>query len=166
MKIDPYKLVTFVTIGFALLLLWIGMYSILQSSFKELNDFQQTTGELTRTAIINSMSIDQDFDYDGSDYLGLMIKSDSSKYALYHLNLDLKKIQDSLKVGGTLTVYFQSDQYPKNVKQLVQNGIMIANFEDSRNYLTWSYIRIIFISMIFLLFGRWLLRRKTGHNNK
>ena len=161
-----FKLFSFVAITFGCLGLWNGINATIQISFESLDDFEQTTAELKRVMLVDSTTIDQSFKYKDSDYLGFKFKSDSSTYALYHLNLDLKKIQNSLEIGEKLTIYYQNNKNRKNVKQLERNGVVIASFEDNKDYLSKTYRNGIFIGAFFLLIGLLVMKRKTRHNKK
>jgi hypothetical protein len=159
-----YKLEALTAITASCIGLCAGIVLIIQASFKNLDDFEFTTGKLERSVLIDSLSIDKDFKSIKSEYLGLKLKSDTLQYGVYHWNLDLQKLKESLNFDERLNIYFQYDknQTEQEVKQVEQNGIILASFEENRNSLSKSYEGIIFISLIFLAYGLWILKKNRA----
>ena len=156
-----YKLKAFAAISISCIGLCAGTIEFTQTSFKKLSDFEFTTGQLERSILIDSLATDEEFKSISSEYLGIKLKSDSLHYAVHHWNLDLQKLKESLGVNENLNIYFEHDKVLnlQDVKQLEQNGIVLASFEENRNSLTRSYKGIIFISLIFLFYGLWFFKK-------
>ena len=150
MNNNKYKLIAVVTIGFAALGLWTSFNSIYHNSFKGLDDYEKITGKLERTVLISPTTSDKDFHYTDSYYLGLKLKSDSIQYTLNHPNLDLNKVQSHLTDGTTVTLYYQSENDQRSVKQLEQNQTIVIRFTTYRNYLTRSS-PLVFVPQVDLV---------------